>query len=285
MKKVIPFILFLIITSVIIFSCKNATETQKENISEATIVKIQTKIVEESIEDMQIALPSAMRVFHNYSQSGLGYTHEIINPSKNVQKYQTNLAKSLNTGVFLADLTYIILNDKSMYSNQYIKALKELTEGIGMTNVIDAIVIERFEGNLHNKDSLLDIISLVKQDMDLFFTESGENYKKNIFFIGTLVEGVYISLNSNIAENEMLQAAVMQQLDIVEQIVPIMENYPVKSKSIQRLTSYLVQLNDLYQNSIPDVLDEVAPVMSSEMIILLSDQIEILRTEIINGNF
>jgi len=227
------------ILGIFILACKNNPDTSATTNSQTAADSVMAD------EDFSMLLPSPVQIFNKYKKSGLEYQLNIINPCANAPKYYTNLSKSLNLGVYLGDLAYLILNNKLNETREYIKTVKDLSEEVGMANMISPDFGKRFENNMEKPDSLLAIFALVKEQMDAYFNLTVNKPKQIILFMGTYVESLHISLQGYHGNNEQLKTIILDQLSLSENLYSRLQKYPEKTQSIEKLTRELGKITTL----------------------------------------
>lgn len=291
MKKVntliaIPSFLFLALG---LFSCANES---KENQTEET----QTTATD-SLEDSQpkmdenftFVLPSPIQVAAIFNRAGLKFSSDVLNPVSNLNKYNTKTSRYLNFGTYSSDLAFCVMNDKQQMAIDYLDAVKSLADEIGMPTIFNqGNLIESFEKNIGNQDSMLYILSKVKQRTDDYLEKNEEESKAAIFFAGAWVEGMYIGSN-NVQDNEKLKSRLLEQMVILKNLIKALNMQNDPSFELDFLIN---GLNDIYtsfknfegvKNMEKNNLDIFEVQITSEELLGIKTKIADLRTKIING--
>jgi len=171
--------------------------------------------------DMAIRdIPNPVEVTSDVSKSGAGYRKEILNSPPDANNYTTNLKKALNLGVYLADLSYACAYGQSQDAGAYLQASKKLADNLGIIGAFDKAIIQQFEANLGNTDTLMSVINIAYKQVDKFLRSNERVSAAALVLTGGWVEGLYITTQiiggkGKNAENNILYKRVgMQKLSL-----------------------------------------------------------------------
>ena len=242
----------------------------------------------DSKEELLQTLPSPLQIASIFRRSGLEYVPGVTNGFDNVSKYNTKVVQKLNFGVYSTDLAYSALNEQNQDCINYIKSISELSEKLWLTNIFTSIsILDRFENNLGDSDSMSYILSDFQMDLDSYLEENGLSQNSILIFAGAWVESMYIALKSlEQNPNTKLAARLIEQKKIINSLVKIIE-----SDDSEYMKEFLSQLNtvkshfdrvtDLDEIVDTETLEEQA-FTAEEQNNLLSD-VESVRNKIVNG--
>ena len=263
------------IASTFLQSCGGSHEEPTETTEETPVEEVVIETIE---DDVTYMLPSPLQVVSLFKNAGLEYVGGITNPKENVNNYNSKYNQKLNFGVYAADMAYAITNNQSQESINYLNAIRELSEKIWMTDVINSIgVAERLEKNVGNEDSLVSIMADLQMQLDDYLDENGSSYAGSVIFAGAWVETMFLALNGNNNDNEKLTSRLSEQSYVVENIILAVtqanedKEYDDLIASLEGVKSHF---NDLSGDN---------KVLSNEKLDSLKTAIIELRTKIING--
>lgn len=268
-----------IATSTFFYACggDNHPPAETENETEANVEDVEIKS-ETMTEEVTYMLPSPLQIVSLFKNAGLEYVGGITNPKENVNNYNSKYNQKLNFGVYAADMAYTITNNQSQESINYLNSLRELSEKIWLTDVINTMgVSERLEKNVGNEDSLVSIMADMQMDLDDYLEENGSSYTGSVIFAGAWVESMFLALNGNSNNKEKLAVRLSEQSTILENIIGAVKqanedhDYDELIASLEKVNGNFTELNE--ENS----------VLSNEKIENLKTTITELRTNIING--
>ena len=279
-------------------SCGGGNESEKkDDIKDTLVVSEANKGVNENNETSLYTLPSPVQIAEIFKKAGLKYFNGITNPVENNNKYVSGntVTKTLGLGVYLADLSYCILNKQNQESKNYLKTCIHLAENVGLEKAFKSNhVPERIEKNMDNQDSIALILAEIQLRADNILAENKQNYISVISFTGAWIESMYIGTKVHEKEkNTNVTIHIVEQMGIVENIVKAL-SVTAASKDVD--VSYLLQemksINDMYNNfksvmeikiSDPDVIDPAKLTISAEELLGFSKKIEEIRTRIVKG--
>ena len=264
-----------IVSTTLLFAC---AEAPKKEVEEVEVVEEVEEIEEERAELM---LPSPIQIASMFNRSGLTYNAELPNSASSVSNYNTKTKKYLNFGVYSADMAYAVLNNKQQEAIDYLAAIKTLADETGMEAIFGSgDLINRFEKNIGERDSVLRILTEIKIKTDSYLQENKEQFKTAVLFAGAWIEGMY--LGSKSAEgNEMVTDRVLEQMDVANGLIEALKNQEDTSIDLTDLITQLEDLNNFFiTNTTED--EEGYSVLTSENMKTLSKKITAIRTMIVS---
>ena len=169
MKKIsLHFIFTILISSALITSCNSensvkTTEKEVTNDNEATH-SIEIDIVDHDFEFMP---PSPIQIASILKKANMSYEEGLTNDISNADIYSTKFKQTINFGVYACDLAYCVTNDKYEEAGKYLKVAKKMSAKIGLESIFQSDhLVERFEKNIGNQDSIMDILFHVQMMTD-----------------------------------------------------------------------------------------------------------------------
>mgnify|MGYP005843293167 CR=1 FL=1 len=296
MKKIIHhtsrFSLLLILISSLFFSCAEAPKKEgheKETKNQEEQSSNDQKEAKEVVEDQSFMLPSPIQIAAIFNRAGLSFEQGLTNPVENSKKYNTKTSKYLNFGVYSADLAYVVLNEKQQLSIDYLNVVKQLSEEIGMPGIFGTgKLVESFEKNVGNRDTVLQILTTIKRRTDQYLAENRESSKEAIFFSSAWLEGMYLGANSA-DEDERLTPRLVEQMTILDNIIKAIKKQKDPSLDIDFMLKGLTELHRTFEDfeSVKQLDQENADLneisLTSEEMNILKEKISKLRNQVIAG--
>jgi len=250
-------------------------------------------LMEESGEaDMEaetIIIPSALQIGTLFQRSGLGYIDGIVADPSALSQYVSKNAKLLNFGVYSADLAYCILNEQSQKSSQFLKAVKELADGIGYRSIFsDQNLYDRFEKNIDQRDSVLNLLVEIQEKTDAFVAENDMQEQTYVIFAGAWVEGMYLGVNAFNKNNKAdISKRLVEQMNIMSNLIKALESSDRDLSDIQFVINSLKDFESFYSN-LDGIRDENGIVnvreakIANEDIDKMAQMVKDLRAQIIS---
>jgi hypothetical protein len=228
-----------------LFSCGNESANSPEDVEQVEVVD---EIVQDSDEsdDPEFIIPSALQISTIFKSSGLTYREGLTNSPDKTSDYYSKFEKLLNFGGYSADLFYCVLNDQSQLSIKYLKSIRQLADETGLSGIFNtAPIFERFEANIGNKDSVVNILLEFQEKTDVLIAENNEEHTAMIIFTGAWIEGIYIGLDAAVAnENDALRERLMEQMTILPNLMSGLDYQPNKTAEMDDLKSKLKSIDD-----------------------------------------
>jgi hypothetical protein len=177
-----------------LFSCEKKT-------SEATQVSFDSvDTVSVHLQDIVSELPKSTDVPYIIQNTGADYFPGLCNDAASVNRYTNTTAKAaLNLGVYITDLGYHCVYTKTQESLNYFKSVQNLTQSLGLSSAIDRSLVERFEKNINQTDSIVYLVNDASQKTNAFLLNNQQEHLSALVFAGTYIEGLYLS--TGIIEN------------------------------------------------------------------------------------
>lgn len=233
-------------------------------------------------------LPSPLQIASIFRRSGLEYIPNLTNNPENISNYNTKFIQKLNFGVYATDLAYAALNEKNQDCIDYVKALGDLSESLWMTNVFGTVnILNRFEKNMGNNDSLGYIIADFQMELDAYLEENGLSTNSLIIFTGAWIESMYVAFKSiENKSNPQLLGRLIEQKKIADNLIEILEKEE-SSEDMQTLIGHLKTINGHFASyDVEDVQSEEDLedlTMSKDAIAKVMTDINAARSYIVNG--
>jgi hypothetical protein len=238
--------LFLAAGGLLFSSCGSDQAEQTETVPEPEVVLEDDGFPDDMPEENAFIIPSAFHLSSLFQKAGLGFADGITNNPDKVGEYDSRMNKLLNFGVYSADLFYCVLNDQNQLSRKYINAMKQLSEETGMGSIFNIKeILERFEANVDNQDSVLKYVLQIQEQTDNYIEQSNEEHTAMVIFAGAWLEGMYVSLESyGTGQNEELGKRIVEQTYMLDNIIKGLELHPGDPEELNELSKQLVALHD-----------------------------------------
>ena len=220
MKTLSKSTLLFFLGASLLFSCAEDAKKPHESHAEESTEEMATEETMDSDEeeDMSFMLPSPIQIAAIFNRAGLEFESDLANPPSNLENYNTKTAKYLNFGIYSADLAYAVLNDQQQLSIDYMNCVKTLADANGMPSIFGTgQLVESFEKNIGNQDTILRILTVIKRRTDEYLEENAEKSKEAIFFSSAWVEGMYLGANSG--NNNSVTGRLLEQMTILDNII------------------------------------------------------------------
>jgi hypothetical protein len=279
---------FILLLSSSLIACKsNSEEVANEEISNENDVVSEndtTPKIEEQENNFQFIPPSPIQIGLILEKAGMEYIPNVANPANAVDNYTDKFSQSICFGVYSCDLAYTVLNNQYDEASEYLRSIKNLGAKIGLETVFNSEdIITRFEKNIGNKDSIVDILIFVQENTDAYIDDNAMNDLSVIYFIGAWIEGMYLGVKTLDKENEKnIGILLSEQMGILEILLGGLEHISEKSDDILDLNTSITELLEMYNNlnsikSAVEFKDNIDIELTEEEINIISGKIIEIR--------
>ncbi|MBT1704700.1 hypothetical protein [Chryseosolibacter indicus] len=190
-KRPIYFFLAIVLAAGLA-SCGNSSKEEKDKNSEE--FDKANENLKQQIEDVVYNIPSPSEIPYLLQATGAEYNEGLVNPRSKVDQYASRSDKAaLNLGVYAADIGYLSSYDKTQEAIDYLTACKTLADNLGLIGTFDAEVINKFEKNISNKDSLTHLLDRTIKKTENYLNDDNRNKLSSLVITGSFIEGLYIS--------------------------------------------------------------------------------------------
>lgn len=233
--------------------------------------------------------PSPLQIASIFKKAGLEFDGTLVNDVARVDDYSEKFQQSVNFGVYSSDLAYCVKSEKYDEASQYLKTLKELSGEIGLETVFaDEDLLERFNGNIGNQDSIVDILIYVQENTDDYIAENGKTALSVVYYAGAWIEGLYFGANAAKMDPENLDlgALISEQMTIGTSIQKGLTTLNEGDIDAEDLAASIGDIIDTYENfeSVKMLGEDAAYLdvyLTTEEIGTISDKIIDLRNSIV----
>jgi hypothetical protein len=171
-------------------ACGSSSSDKEKNASEFD----DAEGLEEQIEELIYNIPPPSEIPYLLQATGAEFNESLINDRAKADQYASRTDKAaLNLGVYAADIGYLSSYDKTQEAIEYLNSAKSLADGLGVIGSFDLEVLQQFEANISNKDSLSQLLDRTLEKTQMFLKDNNRNKLSAMVITGSFVEGLYIS--------------------------------------------------------------------------------------------
>jgi len=273
-------------------SCNNQESTDTANTNttnnESTANDAAHSIEIDTVElDYEFLPPSPIQIAAILKKANMPYEDGLTNPTSNSANYSTKFKQTLNFGVYACDLAYCVTNDKYEEAGSYLKASKDLSTKIGLSAIYQSgNLIERFEKNIGNQDSILEILFHVQMLTDDYIHDNELRDLSVIYFTGAWVEGMEIGTHTILGNSDhKISVLLSEQMTIAESIIRGLKAVKSQNDDLIDLTEHIEEVVEAYHNlwSVKkegENIEYLDVELKHEEVISISEMILELREEI-----
>ena len=233
---------YYLLISGMIWALASCTDEQQKSTDKGKPDMEQDSPVRASGESRrEVIMPSPVEIAQIIERTGIQYSEGIINPISNLSKYNTTFSKSVNLGVYGADLGLIISFGQTQEALQYFNTVKDLAKELDIYGIVAQSTVERIENNLNDKDTLLSIVTSTFNKADIDLKESKRDAVSALVLAGGWIEALYLATELASEEsNAEINARIGEQKLSLETLISLLDMYKE-----DQAEEYLQLINDL----------------------------------------
>jgi hypothetical protein len=184
-------------------------------------------ISEEAMEDIIQNISSPVEMAALLKATGVPFSKKYLTSTDNLDNYNTNFKRSINLGIYGADLGYLNMYNKTGSVLENMSAIKRLAEELNVGQFFDFSSLKRLATNNENLDSLMYISVASFNNMDDYLRQHNRSNLSSLIVFGVWIEGMYIAtqvINEAPGNDEVIERIGEQKL-ILNDILLILKNY------------------------------------------------------------
>lgn len=271
--------------SLLLSACGNSTEPDADDLVEGQDT---VKAAVLNVAGELFSVPSPIQTALLIQKSGLAYDKNMLNASNKVNTYSTEFLRTLNLGVYGADLAYVSLYNQTQDALGYLAAVKQLTDKLGISNAFDESTMNRFKNNITNKDSMMVLVGMAYRGSDAYLKNNQRTEVSSLILAGGWIESMYFSTHSYKSKpSKELKYRIAEQKQALNSLVRILSmntNEDVKNltASLKTLQTVFDSIEFKYTFVEPehDTIKKVTYINSSTEVIVNEDQMNQIVTQV-----
>ncbi len=232
--------------------------------------------LKDQIEEVVYNIPSPSEIPYLLQATGAEFNQGLVNPRTKLDQYITRSDKAaLNLGVYTADIGYLSSYDKTQEAIDYLAAAKTLADNLNIIGSFDFDVLQRFEANISNKDSLAILLNDAVHQTERFLRDDNRNRLASLVITGSFIEGLYIS--TGLVKSYPKDILPDDARNLV--LTPLIRIVLEQKKSVSELVTMLSSLEQT--EPISAVMDDLKKLDATYAALNIEDQIKNNRADMV----
>ncbi len=219
MKKIIlnPICLALLF---FVMGCGNAPRNNATDLLNDSIASKDEMVDDELIGQLITVVPNPLQLSELLQQSGVVYNSDLLVPSSNVSKYNTNLKKALNLGTYGSDLVHMNIYERTISTLTYLKNVNDLANDLKVGQFFNLETLNRLSENKKNVDSILFITNSSFDRMTHYLIDEKRSNIAVLIAYGTWIENLYLATSIDAVEKKQkIYDRVGEQKVVLDNII------------------------------------------------------------------
>lgn len=285
-----------IVFAIALYSCggtskKDAEDTNAFDEAESQILQDIDKVVHE--------LPPPSEVPYLLQATGTDFNPDLLNSLDNASKYETSNDKAaMNLGAYSTAIGYLSSYDKAQDALKYMETCQKLADVIGISSAFDLDLMERFEKNLGNRDSLSNLIDLAITTAEQKLETVDRLNVVALILSGSYIEGLFLSImvidtypddllpehSRNLILEPLVKIVLEQHKPLID-VIALLKDLE-SDEEIANVIAELNILRILYEDELLEIDDQIANnkgdfILSKDMLGSITTEIKRIRAEMI----
>ncbi len=275
-------------------ACGDPKPDEKEDLVETTDT-VKTGVL--NVAGELFSVPSPIQTAILIQKSGITYDKAVLNSASKVNTFSTDFARSLNLGIYGADLGYVSLYNQTQDALSYLASLKQLSDKLGISAAFDAATMDRIKNNITNKDSMMVLVGIAYRGSDAYLKNNKRTDISSLILTGGWIESMHFSVSAyKTKPSESIKFRIAEQKQALSSLIKVLGTST--SAEITDLTSMLTDLSKVYDgiqfkyNFVPPTTDTLKKVtyinsttevtVTEEQITQIGEKIKQIRNKIVN---
>ncbi len=246
-QKLINLLLVSLLVAALL-SCKSRSQSETDAFSFDDINLNENRKVINSFDTIGEGLPIFYNMYLSVEMSslfesiGAVFNSDILNSTSKIPEYLTSSKKALNLGIYAVDLSYARIFEQIEFTSKYFHAMQKLSEELGIPSDYFLTTAQRFDRNIDNKDSLIEIANDVYMATDNYLKENERYSAAAQIILGGWTEALYIAMDiaKESKDVEVLERIAEQKYSL-ENLIEMLGNH----NDDEVIANYLVKLQAL----------------------------------------
>ena len=184
----------ILVLLLIVFMVACGTNKKKQSEETAKEFEKTKNQVEKKVEQALNDIPPPSEIPYIIHNTGADFNPNIVNDLKKYESYMISPEKAaFNLGIYATDIGYLTSYGKTQDALNYMDVCLKLADAVGVQDAIDMHMLERFERNMSNTDSLSAIINEVIANSDRYLNDNNRSNIAALVVSGNYIEALYIA--------------------------------------------------------------------------------------------
>jgi len=211
-------------------------------------------------------------------------------PPKNVDNLNDTRSKSVNLGIYMADIVYLGVRNNKIEIPKYLKSVKQISDELKIYNVFTEEITQRLEKNIYNPDSLFIISGYLQDSFVSNLKTSGRQNILALASLGAFVESLYLTVLNldNYVDFNEVSHEMMNQKVLFDQYYSYLRLF-LKDPKVSSTIKDIEPLNDFFfkveikSEEKKVIKDETGyiTILGGDELILAQEDFEVLKSTIV----
>ena len=275
------------LVTLLIYSCGDPkpTEGTGDDLPDTDTVKALAL----NVGGQLFSIPSPIQTALLIQKSGVAYDKNILNAGNKNGQYSSDYSRSLNLGIYGADLGYVSMYNQTQDALAYLGALKNLADKLGVSSAFDQSTMKRINDNISNKDSMLVLVGIAYRASDAYLKTNKRTEISSLILTGGWIESMNFSITAYKSKpTDEVKYRIAEQKQALGSIIKLISSHnlpdaQVLIKDLEDLAKVYDGITTKY-NFVEPTTDEAKKttyINSTTEIMISKEQIDEIATKIL----
>jgi hypothetical protein len=204
------------------------------------------EMAEDVMQDIVQNISSPVEMAALIKELGVEYSNRYLSTTDRVDDLSSSFQQAFNLGIYVADLGYLNMYNKTTAVVDYLTAIKTLADNIKVGQFFDFTTLKRLATNNQNLDSLMYISVHSFNEMDNYLHSNNRTNLSALIVSGVWIEGLYLGTQVyKTSPDELLSERIGEQKLTLDQLILILGNFS-GDKQYRNLVQELGKLKEIY---------------------------------------
>lgn len=289
---------FAVALTVFICSCGGNSKKATAEAEAEAFEKAENQLLNE-IDKVVHDMPPPSEVPYMLQATGSDFNADLMNSIENASKYENSADKAaMNLGAYATDIGYLSSYDQVQDALKYMEACQKLADQLGIASAFELDLMERFEKNLGNKDSLANLINYAMEVAEEKLEATDRLQTVALILSGSYIEGLYLSvmvidtypedLLPEASRNLILEPLIkiiIDQKEPLNDVVKLLKDLK-SDDTIAGVVAEFDILRVLYQEDLAEIDKKIAEgdpnfMLNKDMLVDIIAEVKRIRTEMV----
>ena len=269
-------------------SCGGDKPKEEENNNENVVDTDTAKTAVLNVGGELFSVPSPIQTAMLIQKSGVVYDKAILNVSNKANTYTNDFMRSLNLGIYGADLGYVSMYNQTQDAIGYLAAVKQLADKLGVSAAFDTGTMKRIETNIANKDSMLVLVGIVYRASDAYLKTNKRTEVSSLILAGGWIESMHFSITAyNAKQSNEIKYRIAEQKQALGSIIKLLASNTTPDaielgKQLSDLSKVYdgIQFKYTFVEPTTDSLKKMTYINSTNEVIVSKEQIDQISAKI-----
>ncbi|RPH31861.1 MAG: hypothetical protein EHM93_11785 [Bacteroidales bacterium] len=240
--------IFIVLLSLLLLSaCRGGNSDNKKTTDSSFETSADIIDLKKALVNIYFLFPSPAEILFTINDVGLIYISNLTNSAKKKEMYIKSNEKYLNLGVYMADLSYCALFKRLNEVEEYLEAIKRLSDELRLSSKVKKELIEKIKEDVNSIDSIKSITNQFFFDVINDLEANNRQSDVTLITTGAYVECLYLTVNQ--VDKYSKDNLIVQKIAEQKHAFNILYQYSKKhisKKELAQSYSLIKEVNDAF---------------------------------------